>query len=268
MKSPCFQFYTNDFLGSPKVVMMSTAQVGAYTLLLILDWQEDGFVYNEPRLAKWCRMKPKEFRAAWETTLNECFVERDARFWNPRLERERTKQAEWREKSHKGGIASGQSRAKGGSTTVQPDGSGVVDECLNTPSPSPFPSPVTTNYSSPAAKTREADQVLLIPLDPIPPPTPSWPAIGAAHWSEKVGPIDPPRYGRAMKPMVDQYGWPDSFNAQKAYIDVTDGVKKVEYLRDDAVRMIRLGKMGLTNPETDRPTERGLLVDRSIRRSM
>ena len=38
MKSPAFQFYVNDFLGSAKVGMMSTEEIGAYLLLLLLDW--------------------------------------------------------------------------------------------------------------------------------------------------------------------------------------------------------------------------------------
>jgi uncharacterized protein YdaU (DUF1376 family) len=152
-KSPAFQFYPDDFLGSGKVGTMTTDEVGAYTLLLCLEWNETGFVYDEEELARWCRLSRAKFRKAW-TRVSRCFVERDGRLFNPRLDAEREKQAIWREKSRKGGLTSGQHRSKpnvnGGSTVVQPplepNGNGgsttgaTKDEPKgNTPFPSPTP---------------------------------------------------------------------------------------------------------------------------------
>lgn len=133
-KSPAFQMYVNDFLGSAKVGMMSTEEIGAYLLLLFLDFQEKGFVYDSRRLAKWCRLPRRRFEKAWDA-IKPCFVEREGRMYNPRLELERVKQAEWREKSSKGGLASAESRGKGGSTLVEPN----RQPPANTPSPSPSP---------------------------------------------------------------------------------------------------------------------------------
>lgn len=102
-RSPAFQTYVNDFLGSAKVRVMTTAEFGAYWFLLFLDWQEGGFTYDEPHLAEWCKMTQPQFKRAWERILHRCFIGHDGRLWNPRLERERVKQLAWREKSASGG---------------------------------------------------------------------------------------------------------------------------------------------------------------------
>jgi 5-methylcytosine-specific restriction endonuclease McrA len=113
VKSPAFQLYPNDFLGSAKVGMMTTEEIGAYLLLLLLDWQEDGFDYQAPRLARWCRLPTARFTKAWGA-IGPCFTADAAgRLRNPRLERERIKQADWREKSSNGG------KSKWGSTPEQ-----------------------------------------------------------------------------------------------------------------------------------------------------
>jgi uncharacterized protein YdaU (DUF1376 family) len=123
IKSPAFQFYPNDFLGSGKVLRMSTEEVGCYLLLLLYDWNETGFAYDVKDLAQVTRLTTRKFEAAWKR-VGPCFVERDGRWFNPRLELERTRQAEWREKSSKGGKASAQAKANQQvnqtSTTVQP----------------------------------------------------------------------------------------------------------------------------------------------------
>lgn len=145
-KSPAFQFYPDDFLGSPKVGTMTVEEIGVYTLLLCMDWNDTGFAYDEEDLARWCRCTVTQFRRAWKR-VSRCFEERDGRLYNPRLDAERAKQQEWREKSAKGGRASAEAKAKGGgkggSRVVAPEG----EPNGNTPFPSPTPSPVTTTTS-------------------------------------------------------------------------------------------------------------------------
>lgn len=119
-KSPAFQFYPNDFLGSGSVGTMTAEEVGIYTLLLCLDWNEVGFVFDVPKLARWCRVSTHKFKSAWQSSVSDCFDERDGRLFNPRLDVERAKQAEWREKSRQGGKTSAEHRAKGGSSVVEP----------------------------------------------------------------------------------------------------------------------------------------------------
>lgn len=150
MKSPAFQVYVNDFLGSAKVGMMSTEEIGAYWLLLFLEWQEIGFVYNEQQLSRWCRLTPSRFRKAW-VALKPCFVEIDGRLYNPRLQKEREKQEAWRDKSAKGGKRSGEARSKGGSQMVQP----TPQPNGNTPLQLPLQSPVTTKKKRGKASPEE-----------------------------------------------------------------------------------------------------------------
>lgn len=107
-KSPAFQLYVDDLLGSGTVQAASTEEIGAYILLMCYDWQEVGFVYDEERLAHVCRLPVQRFRKAW-SHLSPKFPERDGRRFNPRLEKERTKQATWAlrasEKGRKGADA-------------------------------------------------------------------------------------------------------------------------------------------------------------------
>lgn len=100
-KSPAFQFYPDDFMGG-KPGMMTPEQTHVYVWLLCLDWNQGGFPLDIPTLARWCRVTPAIFRRAW-SVVQECFSSKEGRWFNERLEKERQKQAEWREKSAKGG---------------------------------------------------------------------------------------------------------------------------------------------------------------------
>lgn len=133
-RSPAFQFYPNDFLGSPKVQVMTVEEVGLYWLLLCLDWQQNGFTINEAReFARAKGMDSGRFDDAW-TRVSRCFVVNSAgSYFNGRLEEERRKQAAWRRKCSKGGKLSAAKRSKGSSR--------VVEGYRNTPSLSPSPTP-------------------------------------------------------------------------------------------------------------------------------
>lgn len=242
MKSPAFQVYVNDFLGSAKVGMMSTEEIGAYWLLLCLEWQEDGFVYNESHLSRWCRLTPARFRKAW-ATIGPCFVQIDGRLFSPRLQREREKQQAWREKSAKGGRRSGQARAKGGSEMV-----GQMVE--PTPQPNgntPLPLPLQVKTKAIPASAGNGHK--------------AWPAEGADLWVQQVGHITPAHFGKALKPMVDRYGWPDTKAAIETYIEMNEGKpRNPEWLVKEAVRWIELAKMPCVDPETRELTEKGRLA--------
>jgi uncharacterized protein YdaU (DUF1376 family) len=155
-KSPAFQFYVNDFLGSAKVGMMNGAEIGVYFMLLLLDWQEDGFKYDPPLLARWCRVTEDTLTQAW-VIVGKCFGITEGRYRNPRLQGERTKQEAWRAKCSEGGIASGKVRLKGSSTILQ--------QPMNTPFPSPTPTPktTTTTTTTSAAARRPSRETWLTP---------------------------------------------------------------------------------------------------------
>lgn len=88
----------------------------------------------------------------------------------------------------------------------------------------------------------------------------SWPVEGSRIWAEGVGPIDTGRFGKAMKPMVDKYGWPTSKAALLCYIELNEGkTRRVEWLVGDAVRWVGLGQQPMTDG-TGTLTERGKLA--------
>lgn len=142
--------YVNDFLGSAKVGMMSTEEVGMYLLLLFLDWQEGGFVYDHKRLAKWCRMSPSAFKRAWEQ-VGKCFIECDGRMFNQRLAKEREKQEAWSKKAAKGAATTNEKRRNSArpSEEIAPQKSENSDRI-----PFPSPTPVTASTSASADVTR------------------------------------------------------------------------------------------------------------------
>lgn len=98
LKSPAFQFYPNDFLGSLKVASMTLEEVGLYTLLLCCDWNENGLPDPPESLAKPLRISPRTFKKLWKA-VGENFVLRGGRWHNKRLDVERRKQLERKEKN-------------------------------------------------------------------------------------------------------------------------------------------------------------------------
>jgi uncharacterized protein YdaU (DUF1376 family) len=212
--------YPNDFLGSAKVGMMTTEEIGAYLLLLLLDWQEDGFDYQAPRLARWCRLPTARFTKAW-AAIGPCFTADAAgRLRNPRLERERLKQADWREKSRKGAAKTNEKRAaeerqserggaRGGDGMAHANGSPTGSPNGRTPFPSPFPSPVTTTAPTgiaPVGASRDlpvADAPQPVPEPPAPPkpsPYPKFVAQFGDRWAALVG---KPDFGRIAGDLKD-----------------------------------------------------------------
>lgn len=212
MPSPAFQFYPDDFVGSGIVQAAEADEIGAYVLLLCLDWGEEGFAFDERRLARVCRLPVQRFRVVW-SHLAPKFPPRDGRHYNTRLDKERTKQAEWREKSVKGGLASAAKRVKGGSSVVepplQPQGQPEHQPKGNTPVSS-LQSPVTTTTTTP-----------LLPEHPAKVAgRGNWPASVSAAWSRQIGPRSPGRVGNDLKLFADQY--PDPADAERALLAAVD----------------------------------------------
>jgi uncharacterized protein YdaU (DUF1376 family) len=130
--SPAFQFYPDDFLGSSKVAVMTPTEIGVYVLLLCMDWNGHGISYNPKLLARYCRVTEPEFVEAWEV-VGQCFeTGEDGKLYNPRLIREREKQAAYSAKQKAASDARWESHRN-------PTGIPRVS------SPSPIPAPATTN---------------------------------------------------------------------------------------------------------------------------
>lgn len=78
-RRPAFQLYPADFLADEKVALMTTTQVGAYSLLLFFHWREGSIPADPADLARLARMKTG---AAWRTVwrrLEPCFMPHPSR---------------------------------------------------------------------------------------------------------------------------------------------------------------------------------------------
>lgn len=73
--------------------MYSLEEIGLYSVLLDHDWNLNGLPVEAEKLAKLARVSVRKFRALW-VSVSEHFIERDGRYYNPRLEIQRAKQAE------------------------------------------------------------------------------------------------------------------------------------------------------------------------------
>ena len=121
--SPAFQFYPKDFITDGNVAAMSLEERGAYITLLCLCWQECSLPTDPKRLAIMVGVPHKAFLRFWPAIV-PCFVEQGGRLVQPRLEKERAKQVDFRRRQSEAGKASAAGRQPNGnrgSTTVQPD---------------------------------------------------------------------------------------------------------------------------------------------------
>lgn len=111
-KSPAFQFYPKDYQSDEAVRLMNHEERGIYLDLLCAEWLEGSIPSNPALLARLIGTTKKKMEAAW-ILVGPKFVpdaSGNGRLIHPRLEEERVKQAEWREKSSKGGLKSAEVR--------------------------------------------------------------------------------------------------------------------------------------------------------------
>jgi hypothetical protein len=86
----------------------------------------------------------------------------------------------------------------------------------------------------------------------------SWPAEAAELWSAKVGPVEIPRCGKTLKPVVAKYGWPETRAGMIEYIELNrQKVRKLEFFAGDAVRWVEGAREPLTDPSNGELTARG-----------
>ena len=110
-KSPAFQFYVNDWLGSANIMLMTPAEEGAYVRLLAIAWGQDdcGLPDDDIQLATLSRLCEGWLNGSGQK-IKKCFIKKGDRLYNKRLLDEKKKQAEWIEKSREGGRKSGEAR--------------------------------------------------------------------------------------------------------------------------------------------------------------
>jgi len=121
-KPPAFQFYPKDFLSDVNVSVMNMEERGIYITLLSYCWLEGWLPIASTKLQRLCN-NPLKWDESWEN-IKHCFYENGGKLYHKRLDEERKKQLEWKEKSRLGGLKSGESRrkSKGGSTKDEPRG--------------------------------------------------------------------------------------------------------------------------------------------------
>jgi uncharacterized protein YdaU (DUF1376 family) len=117
MKSPAFQFYPTDWLGSQRVQMLTLEEEGAYIRLVSSCWQH-GSIPSDPDqcariVGKGCSTTVARVVQAMFHPSHEI-----GRLVHERLDLERIKQADWREKSSLGGKKSAEMRKN--SRVVEP----------------------------------------------------------------------------------------------------------------------------------------------------
>jgi uncharacterized protein YdaU (DUF1376 family) len=110
-KSPAFQHYPKDILSDLNYQVMSWAERGMYRHLMDICWLEKSIPSDEFLLARILNLSEDEFKGSWQI-VGKCFKVSSSldQLIHPRLELERQKQAEWREKCAKGGKHSAHKR--------------------------------------------------------------------------------------------------------------------------------------------------------------
>ena len=103
-RSPAFQFYADDFFAG--TADMSQAETGAYIRLLCHQWNRGSIPVETERQQLLAKGKISDH------VLSKFPKSEDGSLKNERLENERIKQAEYRDKQREKGLKSGQARAE------------------------------------------------------------------------------------------------------------------------------------------------------------
>lgn len=127
-KSPAYPFYVNDFFQDHNVLPMDDATVGVYVRLMGIAWNA-GSIPADPTLiqALLPKTKPRDFARMWPM-IAKCWVQHPDRVGaliQPRLEKERQKQAEYKERQAAAGRKGGKARSSGAQAVLKQALSGV-----------------------------------------------------------------------------------------------------------------------------------------------
>jgi len=112
-RAPAFQLYAGDVLADGDFAAMEYDERGVYFTLLCHAWLEQGIPADPKRLARLLRIPPRRFARLWEA-VSACWVPNPAdpeRLVQPRMERVRADQREYREQRVQAGKRSAKSRA-------------------------------------------------------------------------------------------------------------------------------------------------------------
>jgi len=147
MKPPAFQFYADDFQSG--TIDMTDAEVGLYVRLLCVQWSRGSIPGDIDEVMRFSRGSTT---LQAERVMQKFKAGDDGCLRNQRLESEREKQAQWREKSRMGGKKSAVVRSclNHPSTTLQPPMEPTTQPNANSPL-STLHSPSNTPAEPPSA---------------------------------------------------------------------------------------------------------------------
>ena len=128
-KAPGFQFYPGDWLSSSSVRRMTLAERGAYIDLLAYAWRDGGIPEDDAEIARLLQLSLRSWLKLAPRVRARFTIECGRTLQNARQEAERSKQAEWRAKSARGGRKAASQRATKARPT-SPQRGRVVDDCL------------------------------------------------------------------------------------------------------------------------------------------
>lgn len=138
-KPPAFQFYADDFIAG--VADMTQNEVGAYIMLLAHGWNTGGLKAGDNE-----RLKILAKGEISDHVLGK-FKLKNGRLLNPRQEKERKKQSEYRDKQRINGALGGRPTGKPKPNPSLSFGLTQTEPKKSSPSPSPSPSPKDCIYS-------------------------------------------------------------------------------------------------------------------------
>lgn len=201
-KSPAFQFYPADWLGSADIMTMTPAEEGAFIRLLSIAWLQDdcGLPDNDQALARLSRLGQHWFAGPNGTAmaqplqgygggiaLRKKFVARGGRLYNERLLLEREKQAARRSEKSEAGKKGAAKRWKQGrysKAIAQPKHSHSTATVL--PMANDSSSSSSSSSNNPPIAPPNAEQVLMVQdIDPRPELDRIFECIKAEHPSGK-----------------------------------------------------------------------------------
>lgn len=136
-KSPAFQFYPADWLGSQRVSLMSLEEEGAYIRLLSYCWQHGSVPADPDAAARLIGKGASPVLASKVLTMFQPPLENGSPFGavlvHERLQAEKEKQVAWKTKSSEGGKKSAEKRKKqqDSEKSAQPPLQGSLENGIN-----------------------------------------------------------------------------------------------------------------------------------------
>lgn len=192
-KPPAFQWYAADFLTDSAVKHMTLEERGAYVTLLSHSWIDGPLPRSAAKLATLCGVTVADMTRLWPA-LKSCWKPADKAGFiiNPRLEKERRKQQQYRKTLSDKQKAVEASRRLAGAEPVSS-------------SPSSSPSSKSKTASAPAA------------------PRPTWLSPFAKAWQSAYG--GSPNFGelaKHLKPLTDTHALGDVLDHWTRYLAATE----------------------------------------------